>query len=169
MDGRNYERMEDWGPGEADPTDLPDDVDGRAHTGVVCISARTMARSASPGGRRGGAAAQHKVLTTVGSALEYPDEAGFQDAGFVLARERRGNSGRSLRELALGGLPTAVGGRLSGLVDPKEVEDRALKVVCAIEKELEQDALERYLEMMREERETRSVARHIPAPPASTA
>ncbi|MEU7015906.1 hypothetical protein [Streptomyces sp. NPDC046385] len=77
-----------------------------------------------------------KVLSQVCNALERLDEAEFQEGGFAVAREERGNSGRSLRELPGGGLSLYAGGKLYGLVDAEEIEKRALNVVSTIEGEL---------------------------------
>ncbi|MFE2207240.1 hypothetical protein [Streptomyces rubiginosohelvolus] len=166
VDDRNYERMEDWSPSEADLERNFRTLWAEEHTLVWSAYQLERWRARLHRERGQEAPSQDKVLATVRNALEHLDEAEFEEGGFAVARADRGNSGRSLRELPGGGLPIEVGGVLFGLIAPEEVEARALKIVSTIEDELERDAIEWYMEMKREEeREMRAISRQISSPP----
>lgn len=91
------------------------------------------------------------VLADLRNALEHLDEADFEDGAAV-----PGANSRSIRKLPNGRLAIALGSDLAfGLVDPKELESRALSVVGTIEDDLEQAAIDWYLEMRAEEQRGR--------------
>ncbi|XUM00251.1 hypothetical protein ACQ86F_25405 [Streptomyces venezuelae ATCC 10712] len=149
-DNRNYERLEDWSPSEEDLERSFRALWAEEH--MLVWSAyqleRWRKRLAQERGRE--SPPPDKVLSQVRNALEHLDEAEFQEDGFAVAREQRGNSGRSLRELPGGGLSIYAGGKLFGLINAEEIEERALNVVRTIEDEFEQAAIDWYLESMRE-------------------
>ncbi|HYZ54373.1 MAG TPA: hypothetical protein VE733_12865 [Streptosporangiaceae bacterium] len=85
------------------------------------------------------------MLKRVRDALEHLDDAEFE--GDFAVPGAAGN--RSLRALPDSRLMIVVGGDLAfGLVDAQELEDRALATVRAIESELEQAAVDQYLDML---------------------
>jgi len=88
------------------------------------------------------------VLKRVRDALEHLDDAEFE--GFYAVPGDPSKRNRSLRALPDSPLTMiAVGDELAfGLIDAKELEDRALAVVRRIEDELEQEAIDRYLDML---------------------
>lgn len=85
-----------------------------------------------------------EVLANVRNALEHLDEAEFEGSHAV-----PGDSGnRSLRKLPDGRLSLSTGRNLAfGLIDPAELERRALGVVAAIEDELMEQAADWWAEM----------------------
>jgi hypothetical protein len=88
-----------------------------------------------------------QVLKRVRDALEHLDDAEFE--GFYAVPGDPSKRNRSLRALPDSRLMIAVGDELAfGLIDAKELEDRALAVVRRIEDELEQEAIDRYLDML---------------------
>lgn len=85
-----------------------------------------------------------EVLANVRNALEHLDEAEFEGGHAV-----PGYSGnRSLRKLPGGRLSLSTGRNFAfGLIDPGELEQRALGVVAAIEDELVEQAADWWAEM----------------------
>jgi hypothetical protein len=158
-DGRNYERMEeDWSPTQEDLQQNFRSVWAEEHTLVWAAHQleQWSQRLARERGQEPPEADQ--VLKRVRDALEHLDDAEFE--GFyavpreapsedVSKRKTKPDPNRSLRALPDSRLMIAVGGELAfGLINAKELENRALAIVRAIEDELEQEAIDRYLDML---------------------
>ncbi|MEU7745392.1 hypothetical protein [Nonomuraea sp. NPDC049158] len=156
-DHRNYERLEDWSPTETDLERNFRALWAEEHTLVWAAHqlekwAQRLARE-----RRQPSPERDATLAGVRNALEHLEDADF-DEFHALAGEK---SNRSLRGLPGSRIPITLGGELSfGLIDSRELEERALAIVRSIEDEMEQHALARYLAWRdEEEKEARALRR----------
>lgn len=159
-DSRNHDRMEDWSPTQEDLQRNFRSVWAEEHT-LVWAAHQLEQWSQRLARERGQEPPEaDPVLKQVRDALEHLDDAEFE--GFYAVpgeapsenaskRKTKRDPNRSLRALPGSRLGIAVGGELAfGFINAKELEDRALAVVRAIEDELEQEAIDRYLDMLEE-------------------
>lgn len=141
---RAYERMEDWSPDELDLAQSSRAQWAEEHS--LVWAAYQVERWAQRLAEERGEDPQPRdeVLVNVRNALEHLDEAEFKDGHAV-----PGHSGnRSLRKLPGDRLPIGTGYSLAfGLIDPSELERRALGVVATIEDELMEQAADWWVDM----------------------
>lgn len=142
-DDRNYERMEDWSPAEAD---LAKNFRAQwAEEQTLVWAAHQVERWARRLAKERGkpASPPDKVLANVRNALEHLDEAQFDDGHAV-----PGDRSWSLEALPNSRLAIETGERLAfDLIDVDELERRALAVVGTIEDELTESAAEWWADM----------------------
>ncbi len=146
-DLRAYDRVEEWGPDEEQLQQNFRYLWAEEHLLVVAAHQLELWRNRLAD-ERGDSTPQpvDAFLAGVRHTIEHLNEADFKES-VALPGDRGSN--RSLR--ALGQLSIAVGGRLAfGLVDVDELEQRTLAVVGTVEDELEQAAVDRYVELMRD-------------------
>lgn len=146
FDWRAAERMEDWSPSELDIAQNFRTQWAEEHTLVwaahqlerwVCRLAEERGEEIPP---------RDQALANVRNALEHLDEAEFEGDDVV-----PGERSRSLRALPKSRLPLQTGfgnGLAFGLIDVKELEDRALAIVSSIEDKLMAEAESWWVEMM---------------------
>lgn len=148
-DSRNYERNEEWSPTEDHLERNFRSLWTEEH--MLVWAARQLEQwSQRLAQERGEQVPQtDKTLLHLRDALEHLDDAKFSRGHAVPGAIAKANRGlRSLPESKLG---LVVGGGLSfGLIDPDEMESRALAIVRAIEDELDQDAADQYFDMLEE-------------------
>lgn len=142
---RSYERMDGiYSPGELDLAKSARELFAEEHTLVWAAFQveRWSERLAEE--RSDDPPPRDEVLANVRNALEHLDEAEFEGGHAV-----PGYSGnRSLRKLPGARLALySHNGLAFGLIDPHELERRALAVVEAIEDELMEEAADRWAEM----------------------
>ncbi|OLT24759.1 hypothetical protein BJF83_23850 [Nocardiopsis sp. CNR-923] len=154
LDSRNYERMEDWSPTEEDVGRAFRALWAEEHTLVWAAHQLEQWRIRLGQLRKRDGVSRDRKLASLRNALEHLVEADFQD-GYAVPKEGRGASGsgrgkgRGLASLPDGRLEIAIDGpAVFDMLDTDEVERVALRQVQAIEEELEQDAVERYLSLM---------------------
>jgi hypothetical protein len=154
LDSRNYDRMEDWSPTEEDVERAFRALWAEEHTLVWAAHQLEQWRIRLGQLRKRDGVARDTKLASLRNALEHLVEADFQD-GYAVPKEGRGASfggrgkGRGLASLPHGRLAIAIGGpAIFAMLDADEVERVALCQVQAIEAELEQEAVERYLSLM---------------------
>ncbi|RNL80712.1 hypothetical protein [Halostreptopolyspora alba] len=154
VDARNYERMEDWSPSEEDVDRAFRALWAEEHTLVWAAHQLEQWRIRLGQLRKRDGVARDKTLASLRNALEHLVEAEFQD-GYAVPKEGRSTSGggrgkgRGLASLPDGRLEISTGGpAVFDLLDANEVERVALHQVQAIEGELEQDAMDRYLSLL---------------------
>jgi hypothetical protein len=141
---RAYERMEDWSPDELDLARSSRAQWAEEHT--LVWAAHQVERWAQRLAEERGddPPPRDEVLANVRNALEHLDEAEFEGGAAVPGRI--GN--RSLRKLPGGRLPLSTGHDLAfGLINPSELESRALGVVATVEDELMQEAADWWADM----------------------
>lgn len=152
VDSRNYERDEDWSPTAEDLQRNFRSMWTEEHTLVWAAYQleQWSQRLAKERGQEPPGA--NTVLKKVRDALEHLDDARFSgDYAVPGAVEKGPYSNRSLRALPDSRLRIATGGDLSfGLINPQELESRALAAVRAIEDELDEAAADQYFSMLRE-------------------
>lgn len=146
-DSRNYERNEDWSPTEAD---LGRDFRAQwAEEHTLVWQAHQLekwkARLAHERGEP--VPPKDEVLSDLRNALEHLDEAQFQ-GDHALPGTGSSRRNRSLRRLQDGRIEIVLGGDLSfRLINPEELEARALSIVTSIEDRLLEEAEDQYLSM----------------------
>ena len=141
--GRAYERG--FGPDELDLAKIGRAVFAESHTLVWAAYQVERWSQRLAEGRGDDPPRRDEVLANVRNALEHLDEAEFEGGHAV-----PGYSGnRSLRKLPGERLALYTGhnGLAFGLIDPGELERRALGVVAAIEDELMEEAADWWADM----------------------
>jgi hypothetical protein len=146
IDDRNYERLEEWSPTEED---LQRNFRSLwAEELTLLWAAHHLERwGVRLAQERGGTPPERDdVLGNVRNALEHLDDVAFEDDHAVPGDDEKKNW--SLRKLPDRRLAISLGGDSAfGLIDVHELEARALTAVNAIIDELEQAAVDWYLEM----------------------
>lgn len=149
VDGRNYDRSEDWSPTELDLERNFRSLWAEEHMLVWAAHQLEQWKVRLAEVRDQDAPERDEVLRSVRNALEHLADVDFYD-GYAVPGE--GKTNPSLRKLPDGRLEIALGGvRVFGLIDIHELEARALTVINTITDELEQAAAEWYFEMMQED------------------
>jgi hypothetical protein len=138
VDDRNYERMEDWSPLEAELEANFRQLWAEEHTLIWAAFQLERWTRRLQAERRAFGYAEDKVLQRVRNVLEHLDAADFQ-GGRAVAKAGD-NEARALQKL--GGLTIGLtfAGQSFGLIDPDELEEHALAAVKRIEDELDQAA-----------------------------
>ncbi|GAA0426132.1 hypothetical protein Acor_54760 [Acrocarpospora corrugata] len=150
-DGRNYERLEEWSPTQEDLDRNFRELWAEEHTLVWAAYQLERWNRRLVKVRGGSAPVPDVVLANVRNTLEHLDDADFDDGDAV-----PGARSRSLQKLPNGRLVISAGSDLAfGLIDPDELERRALSLIGMIEDDLERAAVDRYLDMLEDERRGR--------------
>lgn len=146
VDDRNYERLEEWSPTEEDLQRNFRSLWAEEHT-LIWAAHQLERWGVRLAQERGGTPPERDdVLGNVRNALEHLDDVAFEDDHAVPGDDEKKNW--SLRKLPDRRLAISLGGDSAlGLIDVHELEARALTAVNAIIDELEQAAVDWYLEM----------------------
>ncbi|WP_327722317.1 hypothetical protein OG381_48265 [Streptomyces sp. NBC_00490] len=146
MNDRNYERMEEWSPTEEDLARDFREQWASEHTLVWAAFQLEQWRARLQTERGVEPEVGHPLLRTVRNALEHLVDAVFVDER-AESPAPTGQKGSALRQLK--GLDIALGGEASfGHIDTAAVENAALNVVRTIERDLEQEARDRYFALL---------------------
>ncbi|TLS45696.1 hypothetical protein FE633_13080 [Streptomyces montanus] len=149
VNDRNYERMEDWSPTEEDLDRDFREQWAQEHTLVWAAFQLEQWRARLHKERGIEPDPEHPLLRTMRNALEHLVDAQFVDER-AESPAPTGKEGSALRQLK--GLDIALGGEASfGHIDPAQVEAAALNVVRSIERDLEQEAIDRYVALLDED------------------
>jgi hypothetical protein len=152
QEDRNFERLEDWSPTWEEVLASYREQFAAEH--LLVWSAHQLERWDARLRRERGQQprAQDQVLKLVRDALEHLDEAHFDEGDAVPPppRSKKDSTGRALRDLPGGRLPLTLGASDTGLggISSRDIRQRALAVVGALDDELEQPAVAWYLETL---------------------
>ncbi|MET7563719.1 hypothetical protein ABZS95_26495 [Streptomyces sp. NPDC005479] len=150
VDSRNYDRNEEWSPDESQLAANYRVLWAEEHTLVWSAYQLEQWRSRLAEERGGSMPPQNQSLKLARDALEHLSEARLEGDA-AMPPSDKGPKGRALRDFPNKMLSLSLGGRrLFEILDPRELDEEALKVVKSIEKELDDWTQAAYEELMRD-------------------